>query len=99
MLELLGIVLVIVGTFLGFRSVLQVTGANKGAKIPWSGRIPNQPRSAPVLRGLAGVLVLAGSMCLFSVLGAGIIALVFVLTLAPLLVFVVHNRRVDRAAL
>ena len=98
MLELLGIVLVIVGTFLGFRSALQVTGANKDAKIPWSGRVDNQPRSAPLLRGLASALVLAGSLCLFGVLGAGMILLVVVLTTAPLLVFVAHNRRLDRAA-
>lgn len=93
MLELLGIALVIVGTYLGFRSARQITAANHGVKIPWSGRIANQPRSAPLLRSVSGAVVIVGGLCLFSALGAGIIALVFVATVAPLLVFVVHNRR------
>jgi hypothetical protein len=94
MLELLGIALVIVGTFVGFASARQVTAANAGVKIPWSGRIQNQPRSAGLLRGVAGALVIAGAFFLFSVLGAGVIALVFLTTASPLLVFALHNRRV-----
>ena len=96
MLELLGIALVIVGTYLGFRSARQITAANAGAKIPWTGRIENQPRSAPLLRSASGAIVIVGALCLFSALGAGIIALVVVTTAAPLLVFVLHNRRLDR---
>jgi hypothetical protein len=94
MLELLGIALVIVGTYLGFRSARQVAGANAGVKIAWSGRIDNQPRSAALNRGVSGALVIVGALCLFSVLNAGIIALVFVATVSPLLIFVAHNRRV-----
>jgi len=98
MLELLGIALVIVGTYLGFRSARQVTAANATTKIAWSGRIANQPRSASLLRSASGALVIIGGFFLFSLLGAGIIALVFVATVAPLLVFVAHNRRLERAA-
>jgi hypothetical protein len=95
MLELVGIALVIVGTYLGFRSARQVTGANTNVKIPWSGRIANQPRSAALLRSVSGALVIVGALCLFAVLNAGIIALVVVATASPLLVFVLHNRRLD----
>ena len=98
MLELLGVALVIVGTYLGFRSARQVAGANRGVKIPWSGRIANQPRSAGTLRTLSSVLVLGGGFCLFSTLGPGIILLVFVATASPLIVFALHNRRLERAA-
>ena len=98
MLELLGVALVIVGTYLGFRSARQVAGANRGVKIPWSGRIANQPRSAGALRTASSVLVLGGGFCLFSILGPGIIALVFVATASPLIVFALHNRRLERAA-
>jgi len=97
MLELLGVALVIVGTYLGFRSARQVTGANHDAKIPWSGRIDNQPRSAGTLRTASSVLVLGGGLCLFSALGPGVIALVFIATASPLLVFVLHNRRLAAA--
>ena len=98
MFELLGVALVIVGTYLGFRSAGQVAGANRGVKIPWSGRIANQPRSASLLRGTSGALVVVGGLSLYSVLGAGVIALVFVATASPLLVFALHNRRLERAA-
>jgi len=93
MLELLGVVLLIVGVAVGFASARQITAANRGVKIPWSGRIPNQPRSAPLLRGLAGLLSIVGTLCLFSVLGVGLIPVVFAATASPLLVFVLHNRR------
>jgi len=98
MLELLGIILVIVGAYLGFRSVRQVTAANHDARIPWSGRIPNQPPSSTALRTASGVLVIVGGFCLFSVLGAWVIALVFVATASPLLVFALHNRRIAAVA-
>ena len=97
MIELLGIALVIVGTYLGFRSARQVTGANLSKKIPWSGRIENQPRSAGTLRTASSVLVLGGGLCLFSSLGPAVIAIVFVATASPLLLFALHNRRLAAA--
>ena len=93
MLELLGTALVIVGTYLGFRSAAAIAAANKGVAIPWTGRIENQPRSAGQLRWVSGALVIVGGLCLFGAIGAGIIPLVFVTTSSPLLVFAVHNRR------
>jgi len=97
MLELIGIVLVVVGTYLGFRSAAAIAAANAGVTIPWTGRIENQPASAAQQRWISGALVIVGGLCLFNVLGAGIIPLVFVTTSSPLLVFVVHNRRLKSA--
>ena len=98
MLELLGIVLVIVGTALGFTAARQITRANHGVAIPWSGRIPNQPKTAPLWRGVGGALAIWGSLSLYSTLGAFVILLVFATTASPLLVFVAHNRRVAAGA-
>jgi hypothetical protein len=97
MLELVGVVLVVVGTYLAFRSAAAIAAANKGVVIPWTGRIDNQPPSAMQLRWISGALVIVGGLCLFGVIGAGIIPLVFVTTASPLLVFVVHNRRLGRS--
>jgi hypothetical protein len=97
MLELLGLVLLIVGTVLGFSAARQITRANDGVAIPWSGRIPNQPSKAPLLRGLGSVLVIVGALSLYSTLNVLIIPVVLVATAAPLLLFVAHNRRTARA--
>ncbi|WP_411699551.1 hypothetical protein [Conyzicola sp.] len=98
MLEVVAIALIIVGTALGFTAARQITRANEGVPIPWSGRIPNQPPNAPLLRGLGGALVVVGSLILYSVLNVLIIAVVLASTASPLLVFVAHNRRVRARA-
>lgn len=98
MLAVLAIALVIVGTVLGLASARQIVAANRDGKIPWSGRIPNQPRNAPLVRGVGGALAIIGGLMLYPQLGAGVIALVFLTTACPLLVFVAHNRRIERAA-
>ncbi|GAB3604722.1 hypothetical protein GCM10027413_01310 [Conyzicola nivalis] len=97
MLDVFAIALVIVGTALGFISARQITRANTKAKIPWAGRIPNQPKTAPLWRGVGGALAIWGSLSLYSTLGAFVILLVFATTASPLLVFVAHNRRVAAA--
>ncbi|WP_411699605.1 hypothetical protein [Conyzicola sp.] len=97
MLETLGIALLIVGTVLGFTAARQITRANHGVAIPWSGRIPNQPPRAPLWRGVGGALVIVGALSLYSTLGVLIIVVVLVATASPLLVFVAHNRRVAAA--
>ena len=94
----LALVFVIVGTVLGLVSARQIVAANHDTKIPWSGRMPNHPRNAPLLRGVGGALAIVGGLGLYPVLDAGVIAVVFVTTACPLLVFVAHNRRIERTA-